>query len=132
MLRFFPRYKSCSGLVIFLAAIALFVASPAFSQQSSATINGIVQDQSSAVVEGATVALTNLDTTVSRNSVSNASGDYVFINVLPGVYSLKVSKPGFGTQTQQPVRLEQRSRDGREQRRRHHVQLQAPPHGHLG
>jgi hypothetical protein len=89
-----------------MASAMFFVASPGYSQQSAAAINGIVQDQTGAVVEGATVTLTNLDTAVSRNGVSNASGDYVFVNVLPGVYSLKIAKPGFGTQTQQPVRLE--------------------------
>ncbi len=107
MLRFFSRYKFCSALVVLqIASAMLFIASPGYSQQSSAAINGIVQDQTGAVVEGATVTLTNLDTAVSRNGVSNAAGDYVFVNVLPGVYSLKIAKPGFGTQTQQPVRLE--------------------------
>jgi len=108
MLRFFPRYNLSSALVVFLTAFtALWVASPAYSQQSSAaTVNGIVTDQSGAVVEGATVTLTNLDTTITRNGVSNSAGNYVFINVLPAVYSLKISKPGFGTQVQPSVRLE--------------------------
>lgn len=106
MLRFFSRYKFSNGLVILLAALmALLVVSPAYSQQSSATVNGTVRDESGAVVEGATISLTNLDTAVSRNSVSNSTGNYAFIDVLPGSYSLKVAKTGFSTQTQQPVRL---------------------------
>jgi len=103
MLRFFSR-SNCS-LVVFLIAIAVFLLPIANSQQSSATINGTVRDSSGAVVEGATIALTNLDTTISRNTVSNSAGDYVFIDVQPAPYSLKVTKPGFSTQTQQPVRL---------------------------
>jgi hypothetical protein len=89
-----------------MALGGFFVAVPAYSQQSSATINGTVRDQTGAVVEGASIALTNLATSVSRNSVSNAAGDYAFINVQPAAYSLKISKTGFSSQTQQPVRLE--------------------------
>jgi hypothetical protein len=106
MLRSFSRCQHTHRLVLFPVIIAaLFVALPAYTQQSSATINGTVKDQSGAVVEGATVTLSNLDTTVSRSSVTNSAGDYVFIDVLPAAYSLKVSKPGFSTQTQQPIRL---------------------------
>ncbi len=85
--------------------VALFLAPRAYSQQSSAAINGTVKDQSGAVIEGATIVLTNLDTNVARTSVSNSAGNYVFIDVLPAVYSVKISKTGFSTQTQQPVRL---------------------------
>jgi len=106
MLRFFSRYKLCSGLVVFLMALVILVVTiPAYSQQSFAAINGTVTDQSGAVVDGASITLTNLETAVARSAVSNSSGDYVFINVLPAAYSLKISKPGFSTQTQQPVRL---------------------------
>jgi hypothetical protein len=105
MLRFFSRYKVSSGLLVFLTAFAALFVAPAYSQQSSATVNGTVRDESGAVIEGATITLENLDTTVSRNSVSNSTGNYVFIDVQPGVYSLKVAKPGFGSQTQQSVSL---------------------------
>ncbi len=101
MLRFFSR-----SLVVFLMATAvLFFPRSAYSQQSSATINGTVRDSSGAVIEGATITLTNLDTSVSRNSVSNSAGDYAFVDVQPASYVLKISKPGFSTLTQQGVRL---------------------------
>ena len=106
MLRFFSRYKSSIILIFLMATATVFVAPLAYSQQSSASINGTVKDQSGAVIEGATITLTNLDTAVARNSVSNSAGNYVFIDVLPGVYSLKIAKTGFSTQTQQPVSLD--------------------------
>ena len=105
MLRFLSRYNLFGSLVVLLMAFAVLTPRVGYSQQSSATINGTVRDSSGAVVEGAAITLTNLDTAVSRNSVSNTAGDYVFIDVLPAAYSLKVTKPGFSTQTQQPVRL---------------------------
>jgi len=106
MLRFFSLLNLVKTIPIaLLVSAAMFLPSPAYSQQSSATINGTVQDSSGAVIEGATITLTNLDTAVSKTSVSNAAGNYVFIDVQPAAYSLKISKAGFGTQTQQPVRL---------------------------
>lgn len=105
MLRFFSRYKICSLVIFQMALAALFIAPSAYSQQSSATVNGTVKDQSGSVVEGATITLTNLDTTIARSTVSNTAGDYVFIDVLPAVYTLKISKTGFSTQTQAGVRL---------------------------
>jgi hypothetical protein len=88
-----------------VAVTTLLLPPKVHSQQSSATINGTVKDSSGAVVEGAAITLTNLDTTVARSTVSNSAGDYVFIDVQPAAYALKIFKPGFSTQTQQPVRL---------------------------
>ena len=88
-----------------MAMAVVFIPRTAYSQQSSATVNGTVRDPSGAVIDGATITLTNLDTAVSRNSVSNSAGDYVFIDVQPASYSLKAVKTGFTTQTQQPVVL---------------------------
>ncbi len=76
-----------------------------FGQGSSAAINGTIKDSSGAVVEGAEVALINQSTGVARSTVSNSSGDYVFIDILPSSYAMKVTKPGFNTITQQQVTL---------------------------
>jgi hypothetical protein len=93
-------------LVVFLAVCGALIVTPsAHSQQYSAAINGTVKDSSGAVVEGATISLTNVNTTVSRTSVSNTAGNYVFIDVLPAAYSMKVTKTGFSTITQQQVTL---------------------------
>ena len=103
MLRFFSFHRSPVLLSLVLAV--LFVTSPAYSQHSFAAINGTIKDQTGSVVEGAAITLTNTETGVSRTSVSNSAGDYVFIDVLPASYSLKISKTGFSTQAQGPVQL---------------------------
>ncbi len=106
MLRIFlPSSCSFKSLVILSITTLFFVPSAAICQQSYASINGTVKDSSGAVIEGASVTLANRDTSVARNSVSNAAGDYVFIDVLPGPYSIKVAKPGFGTVLQQQITL---------------------------
>jgi hypothetical protein len=105
MFRLFSRFNNLKSIAVLLTAAALFVPSAAYSQQSSATINGTIKDSSGAVVEGATVALTNVATSVSRVGVSNSAGDYVLIDILPGTYTMKVTKTGFSSITQQQITL---------------------------
>ena len=80
--------------------LASFIPRSAFAQQASANINGTVTDSSGAIIPAATVTLTNLDTAVPRDTLTNEAGNYGFVDVLPGNYSLKISKQGFSTVTQ--------------------------------
>ncbi|HSU31461.1 MAG TPA: TonB-dependent receptor [Bryobacteraceae bacterium] len=69
-------------------------------QQSAANINGIITDPSGAVVEGATITLTDVTTGGARSTVSNATGNYAFVDVKPAPYTMKVTKAGFNTVSQ--------------------------------
>ena len=64
---------------------------------SSGTVAGSVNDQSGAVVAGATVTLTDTSTNNARPTTTNASGRYFFADVTPGIYNITVSKQGFAT-----------------------------------
>jgi hypothetical protein len=66
-----------------------------FGQAQSGTIVGTVSDQGGAVVPGATVTLTNEATQFVRNTVTNASGQYVATSFPTGRITLKVEHPGF-------------------------------------
>ena len=88
MLRLLSRFTHVACVSICLLGVGLISPPLALAQQSSATINGTVKDSSGAVVEGATITLTNTNTAVTRTSVSNSAGDYVFVDVLPSSYSL--------------------------------------------
>src|ERR1700693_160441 len=79
-------------LGIFLCAIAW--------GQASSTINGSVTDPSGAVVPGATITLTEVETSLARTTVSNADGLYVLSSLRPTSYTLKVQSAGFKTFTQ--------------------------------
>ena len=106
MLLLQPRNRNFGGFLAFLFALgALFISSPAVAQQSSAVINGTVKDSSGAVVEGAAITLINNETAVARTSVTNSAGTYVFIDINPAPYTIKVAKPGFSSVTQQQVTL---------------------------
>jgi hypothetical protein len=81
-------------LSLFLSGIVLFCAGLAHGQ-SAARLDGQVFDASNAAIPGAEVTLTNSDTGVSTRTISNGSGEYSFAFVLPGSYSLAVSRTGF-------------------------------------
>jgi hypothetical protein len=66
-------------------------------QNTRATLVGTVTDSSGAVVSGAKVTVTNEGTAVIQNITTNASGDYVFPNLLSGTYKVQVEFTGFQT-----------------------------------
>jgi len=63
--------------------------------QTGGEITGEVKDQSGAVAPNATVTATNVDTNVTRSTVTNAAGVYSFPNLTPGNYRVRVSASGF-------------------------------------
>ncbi|MCC6341788.1 MAG: TonB-dependent receptor [Bryobacterales bacterium] len=82
-----------------LLALAAFGVLPgtAPAQISTASVTGVVRDPSGSVVAGVKLALTNIETTVRREAESNTAGNYVFLNITPGNYSLEATAPGFQT-----------------------------------
>ena len=67
----------------------------AAAQTQSAQINGIVSDATGAMIPAAEVTVRNLQTGVTRSSVSNDTGNFVFAGLAPGQYRVVVSKEGF-------------------------------------
>lgn len=59
---------------------------------------GAVRDSTGAVIQGATVVITNQDTGETREAKTSASGEYRFDAISPGPYTIKTSAPGFETQ----------------------------------
>jgi hypothetical protein len=76
-------------------ATALVFSFAAHAQTSRGTVAGTVLDQSGALVRGARVGLTGIDTGVKLSTVSNDSAVYRFDAVDLGVFELEVSHPGF-------------------------------------
>ena len=64
-------------------------------QAVSARLEGIVQDQTKAVIPGVTVVAVNQDTGLRFQAVSNESGRYIFATLPPGTYTASVEQPGF-------------------------------------
>src|SRR5215813_189223 len=75
--------------------LALLVSSHAFAQTSSSLIQGAITDTSGAPVPGARIVATLANTETNYSTVSNESGNYVFPDVRPGVYSISAESPAF-------------------------------------
>lgn len=94
------------GLLVMLLSIAGLVPPAAMAQQATANVNGVVKDQTGAAIANAQIELTNVNTGVVRKTVTNTDGIYDFPSVIPGVYSMQASAPGFTAVSQPPVTLQ--------------------------
>jgi hypothetical protein len=83
--------RSCTR--IFLAA--LFSACLTFAQQITGSVTGTVTDPAGAAVSGAPVKLTNTGTGAAQNATTDSEGNFRFLLLPPGDYSVQVSAPGF-------------------------------------
>ena len=83
------------ALGLFLA-LSLGSVPTLWAQASSGNIYGSVADASGAVLPGATVTLSGVNTG-GRTTASGVQGDFRFLNLDPGTYKLAVSMKGFGT-----------------------------------
>lgn len=90
-----PAVLAVLGLGVWLVS-----SRPAAAQVNTASINGTVSDTSGAVIPGAAIVLINANTSVRRVTVSSNLGSYSFVDILPGQYTLQVSKTGFQTRRQ--------------------------------
>src|SRR3954471_3709512 len=66
-----------------------------FAQEFRASISGEVKDPSGAAVEGARVVALSIDRNVPYEATTNAAGRYIIQYLLPGKYSVTVTKDGF-------------------------------------
>src|SRR5581483_4212006 len=60
---------------------------------------GVVKDPNGAVIAGATVSIKNQETGIEQSTVTNATGNYSFVNVPIGQYELTISANGFTKST---------------------------------
>jgi Carboxypeptidase regulatory-like domain len=90
------RYASLGNLcVVSLVCLLLAITAPVTAQQTSGSVVGAVTDNTGAVVSGAAVTLTNVDTGDRRTATTSQSGDYEFVNLVPGNYRVDVENTGF-------------------------------------
>jgi hypothetical protein len=80
-----------------LGVLLTFLLMPALvrAQSNTATVSGRVTDSTGAVLAGAQVSATNLDTRSSTTTRTNGDGVYVIADLHPGEYRMVVAKAGF-------------------------------------
>jgi hypothetical protein len=78
-----------------IAMIFLVAGTASVAQSTQGSIVGTVRDKAGALVPGAPITLTNSGEGAVRNTMSNAQGEYSFVDVKAGTYSIEISTPGF-------------------------------------
>ena len=90
-------------LLLSLFAFGLAV-SGLFAQQTA--LSGRVLDVQNAVIPGSAVTLINNATRAERATLSDDTGRYLFLQVAPGTYEVRVEQAGFRTASILDVRLQ--------------------------
>jgi hypothetical protein len=90
------QIKRVACPIVFLLMLML---SGGRAMAQSASIKGLVTDATNAVVPKVSVDLLEPSTGAKLSGVTNSSGFYSIVNVMPGQYTITVSGPSFETET---------------------------------
>ena len=96
------RIVSAFSITLLLSLVSISL----LRAQGTAQINGTVRDQSGAVLPGAAIKATQIQTGIPRTTTSNETGSYVLPNLLIGTYRIEAALPGFRTFVQTRVELQ--------------------------
>src|SRR6185295_1529449 len=91
--------------LVLLTILSLAFAVSSFAQ-TFGQITGMVTDTTGGVLVGATVTVTSTQTGATVTQQANSAGLYVFPNLLPGVFNVKVEMDGFRSATRNKVELQ--------------------------
>jgi len=91
------RSRYATGLLAILTIGIVLLASAGLcrAQQIAGTLVGTVQDTQGAVIQNATVTVTNVDTGLKHSTTSNGQGNYRVEYLPVGNYQLVAEAPGF-------------------------------------
>ena len=96
--------------LISLTFVLAIFALPTLAQTNKAAIVGTVTDSNGAAVQGATITITKVDTSATRDVTSGGSGEYEVPLLEIGTYKITATKQGFQTVTQENVVLQTNDR----------------------
>ena len=78
---------------------------PSYGQTVTASLSGIVTDQTGATIPDASIVATNADTGTPNKTSSGPGGNYTFPALSPGTYNITVEKTGFKSSVLSGIRL---------------------------
>ena len=91
--------------VLFLALVVALAAPALMAQTGTTSVRGEVTDPKDAIISGAKVTLTSVETGATRTANTDENGRYQFLALPPGTYDLKVEHTGFRTLSFPKLRL---------------------------
>ncbi len=105
-----PGWSGWLFWTVLLAFMLCAASTRAFGQTDQGAVTGTVQDTTGAVIAGANVTLTNIDTNLSLDRKTDNAGVYVFSPVKIGRYRITATATGFQTTTQENLHLDVQQR----------------------
>ncbi len=100
-----PTLRRTAFCLVLVASFSLTLL-PVSAQSTGGRILGRVSDSTGAVVTGVQVTLINDATGVSRDTKTDQSGDYTFVEVVPSKYRVEYTLQGFKKNVRANVTLE--------------------------
>jgi len=91
--------------IMLVILFCLAVGKPAGAQTSSTSLRGMVTDASGSAIAGATVTLKNTESGVERTVATDTSGEFQFLQLSAGKYTLNISAQGFANYEQKDLAL---------------------------
>jgi len=97
--------KSVPRIAILLIVLFLVMGSAALAQISSSSLQGTVTDPSGSAINGASVSISSSESKLERTMVTGGQGEYKFVALPPGIYTLTVTARGFTRYQQTGLQL---------------------------
>ena len=90
----------------FAALIALLApGAPAFAQETTGSIAGVIEDRSKAVLPGASLTVSSPALIGTKAAVTNERGEYAIRLLPPGIYVVSATMPGFADVARQNIEV---------------------------
>jgi hypothetical protein len=87
-------------------AVLLFIPTIAIGQAGNSTLTGTVKDPTDAPIPGVTITVSNLDTGIKVETLTNEVGLFRVGALVPGTYQLEAELPGFTRFSRGPLTLQ--------------------------
>ena len=100
-----PRSRVSVCLLGIAMCLSCFTSTPTLGQSATGEVRGVVHDPSGALIPGANVTATQVETGVTTALTSSDSGAVDFVALAVGGYTLTVEAPGFQTYRQTGIVL---------------------------
>jgi hypothetical protein len=91
--------------ILVLICALVFAAIGAWAQTGTTSLHGVVMDKTGAAIVGAKITLANPAQGLTRETTTSSVGDYEFLSLPPGTYSLTIEKAGFRKFDQKNLQL---------------------------
>ena len=99
------KRKALFLAVVAFLALAPSLANPVAAQVTTATLSGVVTDETQGAIPGATVTVRAIETSAVRVLATDGEGRYRAEGLEPGAYEISVELAGFQTTRRPDVRL---------------------------